>query len=228
MTIFQFALKRSFSNTTNLVFLTLFPIACIFLPRVGEWPFLPYGYQYFGILILFVGMRLASIILEDREKGVVKRLSVAPISHFKYLSQNLLAYVIILILQCIVVVYGGIIYGQELYQPGLLLILYISFSFTSLAIALAWISLYRNKEVSFLLYMSLISVVMILGGLIMPIQIFPDILKRIAVICPTYWLAEGLNWIVFGESILEFLLVNGVLWLYTIVFMVIGSKRKIY
>ena len=228
MTIFHFALKRSFSNKTNLFFLTLFPIACIFLPKGEEWPFLPYGYQYFGILILFIGIRLTTIILEDREKGVVKRLAVAPISHFQYLSQNLLAYAFILVLQCVIVVYGGVLFRQELYQPGWLLLLYVSFSFASLAIALAWISIYRKKDISFLIYMSLIFIIVILGGLMIPIEIFPDLLKRIAVIFPTYWLAEGLNWIVFGENILDFLLINGVLWLYTIVFIIIGSTKKIH
>ena len=227
MTIFKFALKRSFGNTTNLIFLTLFPIAFIFFPNGEEWPFLPYGYQYFGILILFVGIRLATIILEDREKGVVKRLAVAPISHFQYLSQNLLAYSVILILQCILVIYGGVLFGQELYQPFWLFLLYVSFSFASLAIALAWISFYRRKEVSFLVYMSLIFIVVILGGLLIPIEIFPDLLKRIAVLFPTYWLAEGLDWVVFGEDILDFIMINGVLWLYAIVFIIIGSVRKI-
>jgi ABC-2 type transport system permease protein len=227
VTVFKFALKRSFSNIANLVFLTLFPVACIFLPRGEEWPFLPYGYQYFGIIILFIGIRLATIILEDREKGVVKRLAVAPISHFNYLSQNLLAYSVILILQCAIVVYGGVLFGQELYQPGWLFLLYVSFSFASLAIALAWISIYRKKDVAFLIYMSLIFIVVVLGGLIIPVEMFPDLLKRMAVILPTYWLGQGLNWVVFGEEILDFLIINGVLWLYTIVFVVIGSTRKI-
>ncbi|WP_042144558.1 ABC transporter permease [Paucisalibacillus sp. EB02] len=227
MTIFTFALKRSFSNKTNLLFLTLFPIACIFFPKGEEWPFLPYGYQYFGIIILFIGIRLATIILEDRAKGLVKRLAVAPISHFQYLSQNLLAYSIILIVQCVLVVYGGVLFGQELYQPGWLLLLYISFSFSSLAMALAWISIYRNKDVSFLMYMAIIFIVVMLGGIIIPVEIFPDLLKRLAVIFPTYWLGQGINWVAFGEEILDFLLINGVLWLYTVVFMIIGSIRKI-
>lgn len=227
MTIFKFALKRSFGNITNLIFLTLFPVACIFLPNGEGWPFLPYGYQYFGIIILFIGIRLATIILEDRAKGVVKRLAVAPISHFQYLSQNLLAFSVILILQCAIVVYGGVLFGQELYQPGWLFLLYVSFSFASLAMALAWISIYRNKDVSFLVYMSLIFIIVVLGGLLIPIEIFPDLLKRIAVIFPTYWLAEGLNWIVFGKDIFGFLLINGVLWIYTLVFIIIGSTRKI-
>lgn len=228
MTIFHFALKRSFSNKTNMIFLTLFPIACIFFPRGEDWPHLAYGYQYFGILLLFVGIRLASILLEDRANGVVKRLSVAPISHFQYLSQNLLAFAVILIVQCAIIVYGGNLWGHELYRPGMLLLLYMSFSFTALAMALSWISVYRNKDTAFLVYMSLIFLMVILGGLMMPIQIFPDVLQRMAVILPTYWLARGLDWIVFGEHLVDFLLIQAVLWLYTIVFVMIGSGRNLH
>src|SRR5690606_31871515 len=96
--------------------------------------------------VLLIGIRLAAIILEDREKGVVKMLAVAPISHFRYLSQNQLAYSVILIAQCAIVVYGGVLFGQELYQPSSLFFLFVSFSFASLAIALAWISIFRKKD----------------------------------------------------------------------------------
>ncbi len=227
MTIFHFALKRSFGNRANLLFLTLFPIACIFLPSGEGWPFLPYGYQYFGIFILFASIRLAAIMLEDRAKGVVKRLAVAPVSHLRYISQNLLAYLCIMVVQCAVVVIGGLLYGQQLYQPAWLMLLYISFSAASLAVALAWISLYRNKEISFLVFMPIVFLVAILGGIMMPVDIFPEGLRRLAVVFPTYWLAKGLDWIAFGESIGPFLLVNGVLWLYAVVFVIMGSARKI-
>ena len=228
VTIFRFALKRSFSNKTNLIFLGLFPIACIFLPQGENGVFFPYGYQYFGILLMFAGIRLASLILEDRVHGVVKRLAVAPVSHLRYLSQNLLAFSVILALQCAIVVYGGVLYGHELYKPHLLLLLFVSFSFVSLAVALAWISLYRVKETAFLVYMSLIFLVVILGGLLIPLEIFPDPLRRIAVILPTYWLVQGLNGVASGGSGVDFLLVNAILWLYTLVFAIAGSKRKIH
>lgn len=227
MTIFYFALKRSFNKLTNILFYMLIPLICIFLPADEVWPHLPYGYQYYGIIILFVGIRLASMMLEDRQKGIVKRLAVAPIHHFHYLSQNLLAYVIILIIQCLIVVYGGVLYGHELVRPTALLLLFISFGFAALAIALAWISFFRQKDVSFLVYMSLIFLIVILGGLMIPIEIYPDLLQRIAMVFPTYWLAQGLNWVVFGEDLTDFLIIHGVLWLYTFIFVIIGSTRKI-
>ncbi|QQK78966.1 ABC transporter permease [Salicibibacter cibi] len=227
MTIFTFALKRIFKDKTNLIFLTMFPVAAIFLPEPDVWPLLPFGYHYFGVLILFVAIRLTGILVEDRQKGVLKRLAAAPVTHFQYLFQNLLAFAVILIAQCMFIIAGGVIYGHDLYEPLLLLILFIVFSFTAIALSLAWNSLYRNKETSFLVFMCVIILMAMLGGIMFPIEMLPDILEKIAVIFPTYWLAEGLDWVVMGEDTADFLLINGVLLLYTLLFLIIGSIRRI-
>ncbi|SDJ23309.1 ABC transporter permease [Natribacillus halophilus] len=226
MTIFTFALKRIFKDKTNLIFLTLFPVAAIFLPEPEYWPLLPYGYHYFGVLILFVGIRLTGLLVEDRQKGVVKRLAAAPVTHFQYLFQNLLAFSVIVIAQCIFMIAGGVIYDHELHEPLLLLILFIVFSFTAIALSLAWNSLYRNKETSFLVFMCVIIIMALLGGIMMPIEMLPDVLEQLAVIFPTYWLAEGMEWVVMGEDTADFLLINGVLLLYTLLFLIIGSIRR--
>jgi ABC-2 type transport system permease protein len=131
-------------------------------------------------------------------------------------------------MQCVIIVMGGVLVGHELYQPLWLLVLYTSFSFTAIAIALAWISFCRSKDTAFLVYMSLIFLLVILGGLMIPLDIFPAQLKKIALLFPTFWLAEGLNWVVFGVNLLDFLPINAVLWLYTLIFLIIGSIRKIH
>lgn len=226
MTIFYYALKRSFANLANLIFLTAAPILCIFLPAGEGWPTLPYGYAYFGMMILFVAIRLTQMMMEDRVKGILKRLSVAPVRYFSYLGQQLLAYAVILILQSAVVVLGGWIAGQELHRPWSLFALYVSFSFTALAMALAWISIFRSKDTAFLLYMSLVVLTALLGGIILPLEIFPDLLKRIAVILPTFWFAEGLNGIAYGQTFAELVRINVTLWLYALVFLVLGSTRR--
>ncbi|AXF57079.1 ABC transporter permease [Salicibibacter kimchii] len=227
MTIFTFALKRIFRDKTNLIFLTLFPVAAIFLPANDNWPLLPYGYQFFGVLILFVAIRLTGLLIADRQKGVVKRLSAAPVTHFQYLFQNLLAFSVIVIVQCIFMIVGGVMYGHELYEPLWLLVLFLVFSLTAIAFTLAWNTLYRSKETSFLVFMAVIMIMAMLGGLILPVEMLPDTLEKIAVLFPTYWLAEGIEWVVLGENIGDFLLINGVLLLYTLLFLIIGSIRRI-
>ncbi|GAK00475.1 ABC transporter permease [Geomicrobium sp. JCM 19055] len=228
MTIFRFALKRILRDKTNVLFLSLFPIAAIFLPLAQEgWPLLPLGYQYFGVLLLFVSIRLTSIMIEDRQKGVVKRLAAAPISHFNYLWQNLLAFSVIMVIQTVIVIIGGHVYGHELYEPWNLAILYIVFTFTSISISLAWNSLYRSKESSFLIFMAVIVLIALLGGILFPVEMMPEAFQRIAVIFPTYWLSEGIEWIVLGEDRGDFLFINGVLLLYALFFLIIGSIRRI-
>lgn len=228
MTVFQVALKRNFRDKTNLLFLTLFPIAAIFLPTAEWLSVYPAGYQYFGILLLFVGIRLTAPMLEDRRKGVIKRLAAAPMTHLQYLWQNLLAYAVIMIGQCILVVAGGAWFGHTLYHPMKLFILYVLFSFTALAMALAWNSIYRSSESSFLAYMSLIVLMGVLGGMIMPLDMLPALLQRAAVLFPTYWLYEGMLDIALdGLSTVKFVLACGMMGLYTLFFLVIGSLRRL-
>lgn len=227
MTVFHYVLKRSLANKTSFVLLFLFPVAAIFLPSGEYWPHLPYGYQYFGIFILFISLKLAGSILEDRMRGIAKKLSIAPISHFSYLAQNLLAYFLILAIQCFILVYGGVLIGKELYQPFWLFVLFITFSMASIAFALMWISLFRNKEVSMLIFMSIISIIALIGGVLLPIELLPDILQKLAIVLPTFWLARGIEWIIFGGEIEGFLLVNGMLILYMVLFLITGSVKKI-
>src|SRR5699024_8753829 len=105
-----------------------------------------------------------------------------------YLTQNILAFAVIMIVQCMILVGGGMLVGHGLYQPLWLFILFISFSFTALALAVGWTTFFKKKDVAFLVYMCLIIVMAFMGGLIIPIQIFPDILAKTAYIFPTYWL----------------------------------------
>lgn len=228
MTIFYYAFKRSIANKTNLVFLALFPIILIFFPTAEYWPHLPYGYQYFALFNLFISLKLTGLLLEDRMRGVVKRLAVAPITHFRYLTQNLCAYFIILAMQCILLIGGGVLVGHELYQPFWLFVLFISFSLSSIGFSLMWISFFRNREMSMITFVSVISLIAVLGGVIVPLELLPDILKKISIVLPTYWLAEGIDWVVFGsQGMMKFLAINGMLLLYTFLFLIIGSTRKL-
>ncbi|KMK77925.1 ABC transporter permease [Alkalihalobacillus pseudalcaliphilus] len=228
MTVFYYAFKRSIANKTNLFFLFLFPVILIFFPSAEYWPHLPYGYQYFGLFLMFISLKLTGLILEDRMRGVVKRLAVAPISHLRYLTQNLIAYFIILVIQCGILIGGGVLIGLELYQPFWLFILFVCFSLSAIGFSLMWISFFRSREMSMIIFVSVISLIAVLGGVMIPIELMPDVLQKVAIVFPTYWLAAGLDWVVFGDQgVKDFLAINGMLILFTILFLIIGSARKL-
>ena len=192
MTIFKFALKRYFRQPSNIIFLLILPIILVFLPDL-EWPPIPMGFQYYGVLLLFIAARLTAIIIEDRTRKTTLRISVAPITHFQYLWQNLLAYSVLLIgVNGLVVLMGVLYHGENLVSPVLLFIVYTFFSVTAIGFSLALYAIIRNKEAALALLTGVIALISMLGGVFWPIQIMPVFIQRIAMLLPTYWYSEGI------------------------------------
>src|SRR5690554_3629399 len=122
MTIFYFVFKRFFRKLSNIIFLSVLPLGALFLP-MGEWFPLPMGFQYYGLILLFIAARLSGIVMEDRTNRSLLRIGVAPVTHFQYLLQNLLAYSLILtVLNLVVVILGVFVHGENLISPSLLFI----------------------------------------------------------------------------------------------------------
>lgn len=226
MTIFTFSLKRSVRSLLNLLLLGATPLFIIFLAD-EQWFMLPMGYQLYGVILLFIASKLVSIMLEDRTTGVLQRIGVSPITHFQYLWQNLLAFSVLLVAQCAVVVLGGVLYGLELPVPILLFTVYSLFAMTAISLSLAWFSLFRHKETAFSVFIFITLLVAMIGGLFWPVEVMPPFLQRLAMFFPTYWLAESLQIIQTGENMINLWLPLTLLLLFSSIFLVIGSKRRL-
>lgn len=227
MTIFTFVFKRFFRKKSNSIFLFILPIGAIFLP-MGEWPPLPLGFQYYSIILLFLAARLGGIVLEDRTNKTLLRLSVAPITHFQYLWQNLLAYSLILtVVNLVFVILGVIVHGESLPSPSLLFIIYTVFSMTALGFCLAWYSIFRNKEAAFSILGGIIVLMAMLGGVMWPVEIMPEYLQRAVMFLPTYWVAEGTILVAFGGQVKDLINPLIVMILFSIAFLLLGSRRKL-
>jgi len=186
------------------------------------------GFQYYGILLLFIAVGLAGIIMEDRTNKVLVRMGVAPITHFQYLWQNLLAYSLILIgLNVVVVTVGIIVHGEVLNSPLLLFVIYSFFSITALGFALAWYSIFSNKETAISILSGVIMLMTMMGGVMWPIQIMPVIFQKIAMLLPTYWLAEAVIIVAYGAPTVNLILPLSMMLMFSIAFLLLGSRRKI-
>ena len=114
MTIFRFALKRSFRNPFNILLLCVLPVGVVFLPVVPGST-LPLGFHLYGQVIMFAAFLMVRSTVEDRLSGVLTRIAVAPVSYFRYLWETLLAYGLLLVAQNAVVVgLGVVLYGESL------------------------------------------------------------------------------------------------------------------
>jgi ABC-2 type transport system permease protein len=224
MTVFLFALKRSFRKPLNILLIGVLPLGLLLIPRFGSWT-MPMGFHLYGELVFFLAYSLIFTVSEDRNSGILTRIAAAPVSHFSYLGQILAAYTCIMVAQNGAMVLGGhLIYGGMLENPLRMLASYSVFSLASLSFCLALCSLVRLREVAYGSLSMLIIFFAALGGSMVPVTMMPAFLKRLAMISPIYWLHVALGAVPGTEG--QFMLSLAVLLLFALVFLLAGSKRR--
>jgi ABC-2 type transport system permease protein len=227
MIIFRFALRRGLGNPFFAALMFLLPAAVVFLPR-APGSTLPTGFHIYGILLLFTAFLMIRIIVEDRESGVFLRIGAAPITHFRYLLESLVAYAIVLLAQnALVVGLGVAVHGHGLVAPWRLFAAYAVFSSTAIAFCLAICELFRLREAAYGACSGLIIVISMLGGAYFPVEIMPASLQRVSMVTPTYWLFNALRIAQVGGGLPQFALSLGIMLLFTVAFLIAGSKRRL-
>jgi ABC-2 type transport system permease protein len=228
MTILRFALKRAFRSPANILLLCAVPAGVVFLPAVGGqgWS-LPIGFHIYGMVIMSVAFLMVRSIVEDRFSGALARISAAPVSYLRYLSENLLAYGLLLLIQnALVVGLGVLVHGSRIPSPFLLLAAYFFFSMTSISFALAWCSLFGRRDVAYGTFFSVIMIASMLGGFYWPIEIMPGIMRKMAPAVPPYWMMEAARTLQAGGPPSRFALSLAVMLLFTVAFLLVGSRRR--
>lgn len=227
MTIFKFTIKRCFRSFWSIGLLFLLPPALMFMPG-DSWSSLPMSFHFYGIVLLFSASRLVKIVMDDRFSGILTRIGAAPVTHFHYLWQNLLAFALLLLVQIAAVIAAALLlHGDQLAAPLSIFVIFGFFSLTGIGLSLAWVSLYRHRETALLILVNLIILISMLGGLLWPIEAMPLLLGRIAMFLPTYWLTEALLVVANRSAPVELAVPLGIMLLFAAAFLLLGSKRKI-
>jgi len=219
-------LKRSFRNPFNILLICVLPLGIVFVPVVPG-SILPLGFHLYGQIIMFAAFLLVRSTVEDRLTGVLTRIAAAPVSWFRYLSETLLAYGLLLVAQNAVVVGLGVArYGGRLGSPLLQFAAFSSFSLTSIAFCLAGFSLFGRRELAYSSLPTAITLLSLLGGLYAPVEMMPEALRRAAMVTPPYWLINALNVLQRGDSPARFVLSVAIMLLFAMAFLVVGSRRR--
>jgi ABC-2 type transport system permease protein len=227
MTIFTFVFKRRFKSISDIFMLLLLPVITVFI-SAETWLPVPLGFQLYGILIMFIASKICKTMMEDREKRVVLRLSAAPITHLRYLVENLLAYTLILsAVNFIVVALGVLHYGANIIPPVKMFLLFSTFSATAIGLSIAWYALFQNTETAYSILGGLYISLAMLGGMFWPFEIMPEVMQRVIQILPTYWFALGLRQVVYEGYSGNFFITIGILLLFSAVFILIGSRKRL-
>jgi len=226
VTILRFALKRALRSPANILLLCVLPVGVVFVPAVPGST-LPLGFHLYGQVILYAAFLMVRAITEDRLSGVLTRVAAAPVSYPRYLAENLLAYGALLVLQsALVVTLGVVVYGPRLPSPFLLFVAYTCFSLVAIAFTLAWCSLFGRRDIAYGTLTMGIIVLSMLGGFYWPIEIMPEAMQRVAMVTPPYWMIEAARVLQRNGPPGRFVLCLAIMLLFTVAFLVVGSRRR--
>jgi ABC-2 type transport system permease protein len=225
MSIFIFALKENLRHRISLLMILVFPLVLLFIPSMDGM--LPMGFGLFGLLNFYSAFLMSRPIAEDRMNKVMVRIAASPVSHFYYLVSHLAAAALLLSIQCLVfVIASAIFFGFSMVNYFVLFLLYCSYSVMGISFALAWNMMFLSYTTSFALFSGVGSIMCLISGLSFPLRLLPIAMQRTVRVLPTYWLAHGLG--ALGDSSPSGLLLSVViLWTFTGIFLLVGSKRRL-
>lgn len=225
MIIFSYALKESLKTPINLLMIFLIPLAVLFIPA-NAYSF-PQGIYLVGMAILYSGFLVSRPMVEDRMRGIITRIYASPVKQVHYLISHLAAYFLLLMAQSLVFILGAWIrHGTNVFHHGWIYLLYLSFGLMCLALTLTFTSFFKNFGLAFGIFSGLGSLMSLLGGVSIPLHMMPEEILPFIRILPTYWLPFGLDALYEGVFI-EYFLAHVILWVYTGIFIAIGSRRRI-
>ncbi len=145
------------------------------------------------MMLLFTVSAIGSSILEEKEKGTLKRLLISPIQKRGILLGKLIFAIIFSTIQLIVMyVFTWLAFGLDILIdiPSLLImILSTAFACSSFGIFLAAVCSSRKQVES--LSTIVILIMSAIGGSMVPLFIMPSFMQQIAILSVNYWSING-------------------------------------
>ena len=227
MTVFKYALLRSLRSPIPLLTGLVVPVAIILIPR-QVWTYAPAsGVGLWGMLMMYSSYFLAAAILEDRVDGSVIRVLISPVSALSYILQNLLSAILPLVIQIVLLgVVGYTRYNWTVeFTLGLCLAMLL-FSFANTAFVFCWNMFFKSKEGSKYAYWFAAALIALFGGLMIPNFMLPGVMQNVGGATHPYWLMKSVNLLVDVGINMEFWLFQGILILFAVAFLLLGSTRR--
>jgi len=182
---------------------------------------------YAVMFAMFAVLSAAGGILEEKERGTLKRLLIAPVPKSSLLGGKLLAQFVTGVAQVVLMfTFGALVCGVDLGAslPGLLLItLATCWATTSLGVLL--IAVIKSRKQVHPITTLVILGSSAIGGAWFPLFLMPEAVQRVARITLVAWAMDGYNrLIILGGSLQDVWVDIGVLLLYGAVCFSVGLK----
>ena len=182
-----------------------------------------------GINMLFLALYTTMHLLKDRENRTFHRVMTSPLSQRSYLLQIIACFLVILLLQ----ITGVFLISRFLLKLYLgvntlaLLGVMAVYALVCVAFAIAIASLVKTTRQAGTLASLLTTPMAMLGGLLWPREIMPEILQHIGMFLPTTWMMEAANKVIVSGRFLDAGWEMIILLLFALVFFLMGSWRRV-
>lgn len=187
-------------------------------------------FQSIGYLVgvmMFSAMNMAQLILREKEKRTLFRLVSAPVSPWSYVLSNVVVNAFIMLIQIVVTLFAmkmvlridpGIAYAQLI--PALLL-----FALTAISLALMLVAFATSTAAASALQGLIVTPTCLLAGCFVPLEIFPEAVRKISSFMPQYWLLDMIKQLQQGQALTSLYLDVAILLAFAAAFTLIAVFR---
>ncbi len=162
----------------------------------GEYNSFAHSFTGMGVqFILFMGIEAGVMLLQQRQRGLWKRLRAAPISRSLLLtSRAVSAALSALLIMAVLFTFARVVFGVKIEGslPGFLIVC-LSFALMTAAFGLLVAAYGKTPEATRPLAILVTLLMVMLGGSWVPSFLFPAWLEKATKIIPTRWAVDGLN-----------------------------------
>ena len=231
MTVFKYAMRRGFTSPASLILNCAMPLILIITNGAIDTEagnFFNPGIMLAAMMIMYGGFMMARSIQLDKLDGTITRILAGPITMRSYLVQNFFsAMVPMTALSAIIGVVGIVRHNWDINFAIGIALCYAFLAASSIGLSFVWSCIFKDKEASVAVFSVLITMMAILGGLMVPLSILPDFLRRIGAIFPAHWAARGMETMMQYGMNREYWLSIAAMFLFTVAFLLYGGKRRI-
>ncbi|SDY33013.1 ABC transporter permease [Tindallia californiensis] len=181
-----------------------------------------------GMNMLFLSVYSSIYLLNDRENKTFYRVQISPLPQWNYMLQNILGFLIIMLIQMSGVFFIAS-FVLDLYlgvNVSALFVVMSVFAVVCVAFGVAVGSLSKNKRQAGATASMLITPMAMLGGMLWPKEIMPEILQHVSLFLPTTWLMDAVTHVVINGRILDVVWELFILFLFSTTLFLLGNWRK--
>ena len=187
------------------------------------------GTGLLAMSMLFLATTAAIFLLRDRENRTLYRILAAPVTMLAYMLQAILSFLVVALLQ-VAGVYLAVHFIFGIYLgPSVLNLFAVMAVYALLCVSftVALSELARTPRQAGVAASLIIIPMCMLGGLLWPREMMPQILQQIGRFMPPSWAIDAVQKVILGNPLTTAALEIVIMLLYALVFFLLGSWRRI-